>query len=91
MPKRKTAKGAKRHRAKIALQGDLELSRAGNGILIEVTDEGQRLGSIEIGHGSMIWWGRGKQLGKRIWWGGVAKLLEDASGREVRLVRRKGG
>jgi len=51
----------KRHEVKVKLQV-LELSKAGSGIELEIYAEGEKLGEIEIGHGSFGW---RKASGKR--------------------------
>ena len=51
----------KRHEVKVKVQV-LELSKAGSGIELEVFAEGEKLGEIEIGHGSFGW---RKASGKR--------------------------
>lgn len=44
----------KKHEVKVKVQV-LELSKAGTGLTLEVFAEGEKLGEIEIGHGSFGW------------------------------------
>jgi hypothetical protein len=64
------------------------LTKAGSSLFVEVHDDGSRIGSIEIGRGSIIWWARSKHTGKRIQWAELVKQLENAPGREIRLKKR---
>lgn len=78
-------RGKRRHDVKVDFKNRLDLTIAGSSLSIYVRDQGRRLGVIEVGQGSIIWWGRNKKIGKRIGWNELAKLLENASGREIRL------
>ena len=70
----------KKHEVKVRVQV-LELSKAGSGIELEISSEGERLGTIEIGHGSFGWRkGRGKRGFKRIDWTTFAKLMNERLG-----------
>ena len=67
----------KKHEVKVQVQV-LELSKAGSGITLEITSEGERLGTIEIGHGSFGWRrGRGKSGFRRVDWTTFAGWLND--------------
>jgi hypothetical protein len=44
----------KKHEVRVKVQV-LELSKAGSGITLEISSEGEKLGEIEIGHGSFGW------------------------------------
>jgi hypothetical protein len=63
----------KKHEVKVKVQV-LELSKAGSGVTLEISSEGERLGTIEIGHGSFGWRkGRGKSGFSRVDWTTFAK------------------
>jgi hypothetical protein len=67
----------KKHEVKVQVQV-LELSKAGSGITLEISSEGERLGTIEIGHGSFGWRrGRGKSGFRRVDWTTFANWLND--------------
>jgi hypothetical protein len=58
----------KKHEVKVKVQV-LELSKAGSGIVLEIFAEGNKLGEIEIGHGSFGWRkAKGKSGFKRMDW-----------------------
>jgi hypothetical protein len=63
----------KKHEVKVKVQV-LELSKAGSGVTLEISSEGERLGTIEIGYGSFGWRkGRGKSGFSRVDWTTFAK------------------
>lgn len=67
----------KKHEVKVKVQV-LELSKAGSGIELEVYAEGERLGTMEIGHGSLGWRkGRGKRGFRRVDWTTFAKWMNE--------------
>jgi len=70
----------KKHEVRVQVQV-LELSKAGSGILLEISAEGERLGTIEIGHGSFGWRkGRGKRGFRRVDWTTFAGWLNERLG-----------
>jgi hypothetical protein len=67
----------KRHEVKVKVQV-LELSKAGSGIELEVFAEGEKLGEIEIGHGSFGWRkASGKRGFRRVDWTTFAAWLNE--------------
>ena len=67
----------KKHEVKVMVQV-LELSKAGSGITLEISSEGERLGTVEIGHGSFGWRkGRGKSGFKRVDWTTFARKMNE--------------
>ncbi|MFL6210299.1 MAG: hypothetical protein ACJ74W_15695 [Pyrinomonadaceae bacterium] len=67
----------KKHEVRVEVQV-LELSKAGSGILLEISAEGELLGTIEIGHGSFGWRKRsGKRGFKRVDWTTFAGWLNE--------------
>jgi hypothetical protein len=65
----------KKHEVKVKLQV-LELSKAGSGITLEISSEGERLGTMKIGRGSFYWRkGRGKSGFRRVDWTTFADWL----------------
>ena len=67
----------KKHEVKVQVQV-LELSKAGSGITLEISSEGERLGTIEIGHGSFGWRkASGKRGFRRVDWTTFAGWLNE--------------
>ena len=65
----------KKHEVKVKLQV-VELTRAGSGLYLEISSEGERLGTIEIGRGSFGWRkGRGRGQFRRVDWTTFAEWI----------------
>jgi hypothetical protein len=65
-----------KHTVRAAVQ-NIELTRAGTSISLEVYAAGERIGTVELGYGSLRWYGRKKQRGKRIPWSRLADWMEN--------------
>lgn len=78
MPPRKAPhtrkQDSQRHRVDATLH-NVDVTRAGSSIRLRIYDRKRKLGELEIGRGSIFWCGAKKQSRKRLWWGKVAKLL----------------
>jgi hypothetical protein len=72
---RKKAK-PKKHtvRAKVQIH---ELTKAGTSIDFEIFSEGEKIGTIVIGRGSLTWFGRNRKTGKEISWTKFSQLMDD--------------
>jgi len=79
-----------RHEIKISLRSASVLTKADSALLVEIRDEGNLLGNLEIGRGSVIWWARGKRSGKRINWERFVRAMDEATGHPVRTTRQAG-
>jgi hypothetical protein len=67
----------KKHEVKVKVQV-LELSKAGSGIELEIYSDGEKLGEIEIGHGSFGWrWANSKRGFRRVDWTTFAGWLNE--------------
>lgn len=72
MAKKKVA--AKRYRADFSLD-NVELAKAKSAIKLNIYEKGKKLGELQIGQGSMFWWGANRKTGKRFWSGKLAEIL----------------
>jgi hypothetical protein len=70
MPK----KPRKRYSVEASL-ANVSLARAGSGITLLVFERGRKLGELQVGRGSIFWWGAMKQRRKRLDWRRVAEEL----------------
>jgi hypothetical protein len=57
---------------------NLDLTKAGTSINLAVYAKGEKIGTVEIGRGSLRWFGRKKHRGKRISWSKLADWMENA-------------
>jgi hypothetical protein len=72
MPK---ASENRKHRVKANLS-NLELTRATSALNLLLYSEGKKIGELEIGRGSLYWYGRFKQTRKRISWSKFADMMD---------------
>jgi hypothetical protein len=72
MPKKKTTR---KHKVEAAVQ-NIDLTKAGTSISLEISAGGERLGRVEIGRGSLRWFGKHKQKAKPIPWSRMADWMD---------------
>jgi hypothetical protein len=65
----------KRYQVKVEMKA-LDLSKLGSGLLIVINDGSERLGTLEIGHGSLFWRSARKRNGRPIRWPAFADMLD---------------
>jgi hypothetical protein len=53
-----------------------ELTKAGTSVSFEIYAEGEKIGDIVLGRGSIEWRGGGRKNSKRISWSDFAKLMD---------------
>jgi hypothetical protein len=55
---------------------NIDLTRAGTSISLEVYAAGERIGTVEIGYGSLRWYGKNKKNPTPISWPKLADWME---------------
>lgn len=68
--------GERKHTVKASMMS-LELSKAGSGISLSIDCNDERLGTIKIGHGSIMWRSASKKTFKRIDWTKFARIMSE--------------
>lgn len=71
--RRKTAVRKHEVRATLSVQ---ELTRRGTSLDLDIYADGEKLGSLQIGRGSLKWWGRKWVRGKRLSWSRFAEHMD---------------
>ena len=64
----------RKHRFKAFLQVE-ELPKAGSALYFEIYSDKERIGRVDIGRGSFTWYGKNREIGRRISWPTFAELL----------------
>ena len=54
-----------------------DITRAGSSLDLEIFGDGEKLGDLTIGSGSIIWRGRNRRSKKRINWTRFAEMLDE--------------
>lgn len=65
----------KKHTVRANMQV-LELTKAGSSINFEIFADNEKIGTIIIGRGSLTWYGKNRQIGKRISWTKFAEIMD---------------
>ena len=55
----------------------MELSKAGSSIELEIYASKEKIGTLEIGRGSLFWYGRSRHKSKRIAWSRFAEMMDE--------------
>ena len=53
-----------------------ELAKAGSALYLDIFADEEKIGTIEIGRGSFIWWGGKRKKRRKISWSNFAELLD---------------
>ena len=72
MPKKKTVK---RHSVRAELRVK-ELTKAGTSLNLEIYASKEKIGTLIIGSGSLFWFGKRRQIRKRIPWSRFAEMMD---------------
>lgn len=69
------AKGTeKKHRVRAELS-NLELAKAQSALRLRIYARGSKVGELQVGRGSLYWWGRHRQISKRVNWSKFTKMM----------------
>jgi len=55
---------------------NMELAKAKSALHMELYARGAKIGELEIGRGSLYWWGRNRHRSKRISWTRFAEMMD---------------
>ena len=69
-------KPIRKHKVRAAVQ-NIDLTKAGTSISLDVFAEGEKIGTVEIGRGSLRWYGKNKQKPKPIPWSTLAHWMDN--------------
>jgi hypothetical protein len=67
---------SRRHEVKAELS-NFSLAKAKSALTLQVYAEGEKVGELQIGRGSLYWWGRNKQIHKRVSWSRFTKMMNE--------------
>jgi hypothetical protein len=73
---RRSRKVAKKHTVTANVR-IMDLTKAGSSMDFEIFAQGEKIGRIVLGRGSIIWFGRNRQIGKRVSWSRFAQLMDE--------------
>lgn len=73
MPKKRLLK---KHSVKANLRA-VELTRAGSSLDLEIFADKEKIGTLILGRGSLFWFGKKRQIRKRIPWTRFAEMMDE--------------
>jgi hypothetical protein len=81
---RKKSGPVRKHEVKADLS-NFELAKARSSLHLQIYADREKIGTLEVGRGSLYWYGRNKQKSKRINWSKFADMMDSlAYGKERR-------
>ena len=72
---RRSAAKPRKHEVKADL-ANFELAKARSSLNLQIYADREKIGELEIGRGSLYWYGRRKQKSKRIDWSQFAQTMD---------------
>jgi hypothetical protein len=72
----KAVSGNKKHSVRCTVNVP-ELTKAGSSVSFEVYADGEKIGTIIAGRGSITWYGAKRKTGKEISWTKFAELMDE--------------
>jgi len=66
--------GSQRFTVRASLE-NVSLAKAGSAMTLRVISRGEKLGELQIGRGSLFWWGASRKTRKRIRWSEFAEMM----------------
>ena len=71
MPKRRRNH---RHELKADLS-NFQLARAKSALTLQIFSRGEKVGELQVGRGSLYWWGKHRQKSKRVNWALFTEMM----------------
>ena len=68
-------RGTHKHEVKASL-ANFELAKARSSLNLQLFANGEKIGELEVGRGSLYWWGKNKHKSKRINWSSFAEMMD---------------
>jgi hypothetical protein len=65
----------RKHEVKAALS-NFDLAKAGSSLNLQIYANQEKIGEMEVGRGSLYWYGRGRHKSKRIDWSKFAAMMD---------------
>ena len=70
------ARGIRKHQVKAKL-ANFELAKARSSLNLEIYLNEEKIGELEIGRGSLFWYGRNRHKSKRLSWSRFVKMMDE--------------
>jgi hypothetical protein len=74
MPRARKASSTRQYQVRAKLT-NFELAKAKSALRLQIYSRGEKVGELQVGRGSLYWWGSHRQKEKRIRWGKFAEMM----------------
>ena len=64
----------RKHEVKAGLS-NFQLAKAKSALTLRIYSPGRKVGELQVGRGSLYWWGKYKQTPKRVNWSKFTKMM----------------
>ena len=75
MAAKKAKRVNRKHEVKAALS-NVDLAKAGSSLNLQIYANREKIGALEVGRGSLYWYGRSRHKSKRINWTKFAEMMD---------------
>ena len=75
MAARKRKRSGHKHEVKAHLS-NFDLAKAGSSLNLQIFAHQEKIGELEVGRGSLYWYGRARHKSKRINWSKFAEMMD---------------
>lgn len=75
-PKRRAPALERKYEVKAELE-NFSLAKAKSALTLEIYRRKEKLGELQIGRGSLYWWGANRVKEKRVSWGRFAEIMDE--------------
>ncbi len=72
--KRRKATVERKHEVKVKIE-NFTLAKAKSALTLQIYSREEKLGELQVGRGSLYWWGANRQKEKRVAWGRFAEMM----------------
>ena len=75
-PQRKATTSERKYEVKAEIE-NFTLTKAKSALKLEIYCREEKLGELQVGRGSLYWWGAHRQKEKRVSWGRFAQMMDE--------------
>jgi hypothetical protein len=72
--KRRRTTVERKHEVRVKIE-NFTLAKAKSALTLQIYSRDEKLGELQVGRGSLYWWGANRQKEKRIAWGRFAEMM----------------
>lgn len=69
-----TKRGNRKYEVRAEL-ANFQLAKAKSALTLQIYSRGQKVGELQVGRGSLYWWGKHRQTSKRVGWSRFTEMM----------------